>query len=137
MQDYLDSARLCQRLAVTIYKISTLHTKIFSKVMTSIFLDITLDLRPIMELGWLVAPTCIPPIVYYGSPTLTVLQLLRRYSPSVAGLPCSVVLKKHLQGHTQTESTCTINNLLKVREPEMLPLHFLFEGGKVFVWYVL
>lgn len=73
--------------------------------------------------------------MFSGSKVLSAFQLARGYSPSILGLPKSVVTPELLEAHREQVSIRAIHRILKARVPHTIPTRVLKPGTKVWVYF--
>jgi len=73
--------------------------------------------------------------VFAGSKLLSAFQLARGYSPSILGIPRSIVSQELLDAYREQVSIRAIQRMLKARNPETAPVRELKPGTKVWVYF--
>lgn len=73
--------------------------------------------------------------LFKGSSVLSSFQLARGYSPSIAGIPSTIVPKKLLDAHIEMMAARAIHKVLKARASNSLPRHALHKGMRIWVFY--
>lgn len=73
--------------------------------------------------------------LFVGSNTLSAFQLARGYTPSVLGLPPTIVTQDILDAHCEQVALRAIQKLLRSRNNHTIPANILKPGTDVFVFY--
>lgn len=73
--------------------------------------------------------------LFHGSSTLSAFQLARGYSPSVIGIPSSVVPEYMLEAHIENVANRAVNTILRSRNHVTLRASQLPSGTDVWVFY--
>ena len=73
--------------------------------------------------------------LFSGSKVLSSFQLARGYSPSLLGLPRTLVTPDLLDAHREQVALRALQRLLKARKPNTVPTHVLQPGTPIWVFF--
>lgn len=73
--------------------------------------------------------------LFHGWKKLSAFQLAKGYSPSVLGVPRSIVTAELLEAHIQTEATRTIHKVMTSRIPSYVEKDALKPDDHIFIYY--
>lgn len=73
--------------------------------------------------------------LFHGSSTLSAFELARGYSPSIVGIPSTVVPREMVEAHVENTANRAIHKILRSRGPSNIKESHLGQGTPVWVFY--